>query len=160
MLHGNQNSIISTSHSLSPHYKLRLRVAVWWFDSNTAAIPVNVLSGTTVIDAVNTPGSATPTGTGGWISDSAYPYVYCNGSMATNFDLNVTDANSASSVNVKFGTTASTSWGIAEYVFIQYLCSQPDCATCKSDKSTECYSCSDSNKKIYAGTFGPCLCKY
>jgi len=46
-------------------------------------------------------------------------------------------------------------------VFLEYLCSQPDCASCSGPSSTQCLSCNDANKVIYTlPTPGPCLCNY
>ncbi len=91
VLRGNSGNLISTTATLSPHYKIRVRIAVWWFAGSSSGVTVEIKSSG---GASLGSGTATPTGTGGWISGSSYPYVYCNNSMATNYELYVNDANS------------------------------------------------------------------
>lgn len=56
-------------------------------------------------------------------------------------------------------TSSTANWGINQYIFIQYLCSKPDCDSCIGPAASDCTSCSDSNKKLYT-TPGTCQCKF
>lgn len=84
VLRGGSNNIINTSATLSPNYKIRVRVAIWWFAGSSSGVTVTIKNS---LDATLGSDTAVPTGTGGWISGSSYPYVYCNNSKATNFEL-------------------------------------------------------------------------
>lgn len=148
-------TVISATHSLSIHYKVRIMMSLWWFGGTSHTLSVQLATTTGGNLITKTQG---PTGTAGLIAGASYD-PYCANSQAANFDQEYADATRAVKVNV-FSTAAGANWGLREYVLITYNCFQPDCASCVGPLATECITCSDTNKKMYATTSGSCLCKF
>lgn len=133
VLRGTGSDIITITHTLQSHYKVRIRVSLWWFSGTSAGIIVQLATNTNANIGNDT---ATPKGVAGTIAGASLN-PYCANSQATNFELVVIDTNSYNNVKVNFKSTVTPSdWGLREYVLIEYLCSQPDCKTCSGPAST------------------------
>lgn len=147
-------SSLATLHSLDPHYQIRVIVAFWSLTSQSETLGLTYSKADNTLIFQNSSGGTVNSNFG---AQSYQPT--CGGAYAVNFEQYVNDSvTNAASVKVSFTSTAA-SWGINQYLFISYLCSQPDCASCQGPTASNCTSCSSSIKKIYTYP-GTCQCSF
>ncbi len=108
VLRGTLTDVISVTHTLDIHYKVRIMVSIWWFSSTNGAITVQLASSA---GANLGSGTANPTGTAGTIAGASLN-PYCANSQATNYQLTITESSTAN-VKVNFKSVSMTDdWGL------------------------------------------------
>jgi hypothetical protein len=147
-------SAITTTHTLGIHYQIRVRVAFWSMtgSASTLNFEYSTTNGSYLFQ------NTSPASVDSKYGTLAYDAT-CTGAYALNFEQYVNDSNKAAvDVQVKF-TSPAASWGINQYIFIEYLCSQPDCGSCVGPGSNNCTSCASTIKALYSSP-GTCLCNF
>lgn len=102
-------SITRIHSNLSPHYKLRIRVSVWWPVGGAAADKVTITISNSTNSSIKT-ADVTPS------SNNLDSGVYTCTGYATNTEVEFTEQHS-DQITVVFSSSA-TDWGIREYVLI------------------------------------------
>jgi hypothetical protein len=105
ILGSNSATTLQTTHTLSYHYQFRVMVSLWWLSSSSGDIRL-ILS--TAPAQTIIPISAPIVSVNATASNSYQ--AYCGSSLATNYDLNVTNYYD-DTITVKFDST-SADWGI------------------------------------------------
>ena len=107
VLHATGTATITSTHSLSIHYKVRILVSIWWFSGSTDSVTLQLATSANANIGSTT---VTPAGTAGTIAGAAYD-PYCANSKATNVDHEFTDNTPSVKVNFK-ANAASANWGL------------------------------------------------
>lgn len=141
---------LQVNNYLGSHYGMRVLVSVWWFAGTKDKVVVKALlpnsSQQFTADIAFTAGNMTTSNNS----------LYCTGSYATNFDSGVFNGASSTYITIQF-SSASSDWGIREYVFIEYLCNVTYCKTCTGSSWNNCLTCTDTRRIVYNSN-GECRC--